>query len=118
MVVVADGKLAFSRDRIVSATQASKNFGECRKRAKGEPLFVTDRNARVDTVIVDYDEFESMALELERLRLEGFYAAAAERLSKFDNGELGEAIPLSDVLDAKEYREFLSVDADETEGQG
>ena len=58
MVVVADGKLAFSKDRVVSATQASKNFGECRRRAKREPLFVTDRNASIETVIVDYDEFE------------------------------------------------------------
>ena len=33
MVVVADGKLAFSKDRVASATQASKNFGECRRRA-------------------------------------------------------------------------------------
>ena len=57
MVVVADGKLAFSKDRVVSATQASKNFGECRRRAKREPLFVTDRNASIETVIVDYDEF-------------------------------------------------------------
>ena len=59
MVVVADGKLAFSKDRVVSATQASKNFGECRRRAKREPLFVTDRNASIETVIVDYDELSS-----------------------------------------------------------
>lgn len=70
MVVVADGKLAFSKDRVVSATQASKNFGECRRRAKREPLFVTDRNASIETVIVDYDEFEAMAVELEQLRLQ------------------------------------------------
>ena len=68
MVVVADGKLTFSREQVISSTQASKNFGECRRRARREPLFVTDRNASIETVIVDYDEFEAMAVELERLR--------------------------------------------------
>ena len=79
MVVVADGKLAFSKDRVVSATQASKNFGECRRRAKREPLFVTDRNASIETVIVDYDEFEAMAVELEQLRLQRLYAISPLR---------------------------------------
>ena len=78
MVVVADGKLAFSKDRVVSATQASKNFGECRRRAKREPLFVTDRNASIETVIVDYDEFEAMAVELEQLRLQRLAAAGKD----------------------------------------
>lgn len=113
MVVVADGKIAFSRDRIISATQASKNFGECRQRAKHEPLFVTDRNARVDTVIVDYDEFEAMALELERLRLERFYATAAERLAEVDENPHQATVPLSEVLGEEGYQDFLSLDADE-----
>ena len=82
MVVVADGKLAFSKDRVVSATQASKNFGECRRRAKREPLFVTDRNASIETVIVDYDEFEAMAVELEQLRLQ----RAQRHIAQIPNG--------------------------------
>ena len=95
MVVVADGKLAFSKDRVVSATQASKNFGECRRRAKREPLFVTDRNASIETVIVDYDEFEAMAVELEQLRLQRLYDVAAQRLAAIDRDPSGETVPFS-----------------------
>ena len=85
MVVVADGKLAFSKDRVVSATQASKNFGECRRRAKREPLFVTDRNASIETVIVDYDEFEPS----------------------------GETVPFSEILGDEGYDAFLALDPDD-----
>ena len=114
MVVVANGKIAFSRDRIVSATQASKNFGECRRRAKEEPLFVTDRNAHVDTVIVDFDEFEAMSLELERLRLERFYATAADRLAEIDTDPEQATVSLSEALAEEELRDFLDLDIDET----
>ena len=85
MVVVADGKLAFSKDRVVSATQASKNFGECRRRAKREPLFVTDRNASIETVIVDYDEFEAMAAPPAPLRCRG--AAVGRHRSRSLGGD-------------------------------
>lgn len=112
MVVVADGKLAFSRDRIVSATQASKNFGECRRRARREPLFVTDRNAGIDTVIMDYDEYEAMALELERLRLERFYATAADRLREID-AHPEDVVPLEEMLGEADYQAFLNQTADD-----
>lgn len=113
MVVVADGKLAFSKDRVVSATQASKNFGECRRRAKREPLFVTDRNASIETVIVDYDEFEAMAVELEQLRLQRLYDTAADRLAAIDRDPEGETVPFSEMLGPDDYEAFLALDPDE-----
>lgn len=113
MVVVADGKLAFSRDQVISSTQASKNFGECRRRAKREPLFVTDRNASIETVIVDYDEFEAMAVELERLRLDRLYATAAMRLAEADADPEGALVPFEEMLGEEGYRSFLEIDPDE-----
>ena len=113
MVVVADGKLAFSKDRVVSATQASKNFGECRRRAKREPLFVTDRNASIETVIVDYDEFEAMAVELEQLRLQRLYDVAAQRLAAIDRDPSGETVPFSVILGDEGYDAFLALDPDD-----
>ncbi|WP_172136076.1 type II toxin-antitoxin system Phd/YefM family antitoxin [Adlercreutzia sp. ZJ473] len=113
MVVVTNGKLAFSRDRIVSATHASKNFGECRSRAKHEPIFVTDRNASVETVIMGYDEYEAMALELERLRVEKLHAEAAARLAEVDADPKGAVIPLREVLGEEGYRDFLAINADD-----
>ena len=73
MDAVMNGKLVFSRDQIVSSSQARKNFGEMRKRARKEPLFALDRNT-IDTVIVDFKAFEGMAVELEELREQRFFA--------------------------------------------
>lgn len=113
MVVVADGKLAFSRDQVISSTQASKNFGECRRRAKREPLFVTDRNASIETVIVDYDEFEAMAVELERLRLDRLYATAAMRLAEADADPEEALVPFEKMQSKEAYQPFLDIDTDD-----
>lgn len=79
-VAVLNHKLVFGRDQVVTSTQASKNFGEARRRAREEPLFVSDRNDGIDTVIVSYDEFEAMAVELEELRKERLHVTAARRV--------------------------------------
>lgn len=84
MVAVVDDKLVFGRGQVLTSTQASKNFGEVRRRARKEPQFVSDRNNGIDTVIVSFDEFEAMAVELERLREERLYATAAARLARGD----------------------------------
>lgn len=84
MVAVVDDKLVFGRGQVLTSTQASKNFGEARRRARKEPQFVSDRNNGIDTVIVSFDEFEAMAVELERLREERLYATAAARLARGD----------------------------------
>ena len=113
MVVVADGKLAFSKDRVVSATQASKNFGECRRRAKREPLFVTDRNASIETVIVDYDEFEAMAVELEQLHLAAPLRCRGAAVGRHRSRSLGETVPFSEILGDEGYDAFLALDPDD-----
>ena len=77
MVAVIDKKLVFGREQVLTSTQASKNFGEARRRARKEPQFVSDRNDGIDTVIVGFDEFEAMAVELEQLREERLHAIAA-----------------------------------------
>ena len=100
MVAVVDEKLVFGRDQVVTSTQASKNFGEMRRRAKEQPLFVSDRNDGIDTVIVGYEEFESMALELARLREELFYDVAARRVP----------VMLEEVVEKADYQAILSSD--------
>ena len=78
MVAVIDKKLVFGREQVLTSTQASKNFGEARRRARREPQFVSDRNDGIDTVIVGFEEFEAMAVELEQLREERLHAIAAQ----------------------------------------
>ncbi|MDO4290113.1 MAG: hypothetical protein Q4C41_02630 [Eggerthellaceae bacterium] len=113
MVAIVGDKIAFSRDQVVTSTQAGKNFGEMRRRAKRNPLYVSDRNDGIDTVIVDFDEFESMALELDRLREELFYRVAAERVAAADSDSLHKPLSLEETLGEDAYRAFCEIEADD-----
>ncbi len=112
MVPVIDNKIAFSRDQVVTSSQAAKNFGEMRRRARTKPLFVSDRNDGIDTVIIGYDEFEAMALELERLREASFYDVAASRVAAADADPGHKPIPLRDVVGQEEYEAIMGVDTE------
>ena len=46
-------KPVFTKDQVVSATEASKSLSAIRKRAKRAPQFIADHND-IDTVIIDY----------------------------------------------------------------
>lgn len=109
MVAVMENKLVFGRDQVVTSTQASKNFGDMRRRARTEPQFVSDRNDGIDTVIVSFDTFEAMAVELQQLREEHLYAVAAARLLAADPSAKG--IPVKDVIGADEFAKMVEAEA-------
>lgn len=107
MVTVIDDKVVFGRDQVLTSTQAGKNFGEARRRARLKPQFVSDRNDGIDTVIVGFDEFEAMAVELERLREERLYAVAAARLAAG-----GPAVAAEEVVGAERFAAAVAAEAD------
>lgn len=111
MVAVIDRKLVFGREQVLTSTQASKNFGEARRRARREPLFVSDRNDGIDTVIVGYDEFEAMAVELQELREERLYAAAAARIAEVDGDPDRKMTSLRDVMGHERYDALKAAEA-------
>lgn len=104
-------KPVFGRDQIVSATTVSKKFAEVRKRAKLMPLFIADRN-EIDSVIMDYQAYEDMYMELEALREQQFYAAAAQRVFQGDADPNRRGISLADAMSSEEYRDYQAADAD------
>lgn len=59
-------KPSFTKDQLISASVASKNFGTIRKRAQQEPLFILD-NGQLDTVILGYAQYEKLFLCLQEL---------------------------------------------------
>lgn len=63
-------KLTFSAEQLVPSSIASKNFGQIRRRAQNQPLFITD-NGVIDTVVLGYKEFERMYQRLQRLEHTG-----------------------------------------------
>ncbi len=111
MVAVIDKKLVFGRGQVLTSTQASKNFGEARRRARKEPQFVSDRNDGIDTVIVGFDEFEAMAVELQQLREERLYAMAAARLSQGDADPNREGISVADDMGRERFDALVAAEA-------
>ena len=115
MVAVMEGKVVFGRDQVVTSTQASKNFGQMKRRAQAGPLFVSGRDAGIDTVIISFDDFEAMATELEQLREQRFYDEAARRVREADADPNHEGIPLREVMGAQKYEAFMeNLGSDET----
>lgn len=112
MVSFVEDKLMFSRDQVVTSTQAGKNFGEMRRRARKAPLFVSDRNDGIDTVIVSYDDFEGMARELERLREESLQSIAASRVIAASSDPEHAPIMLEDSLGADEAASIYALNTE------
>ena len=105
-------KPTFTKDQLVSATTASKEFSSLRKRAKKSPQYISDRNG-IDSVLLDYDAYESMYAELQYLRELQLDQIAAERIAAADSDQNHKPILFSDALDDDELQAFLAASADD-----
>lgn len=112
MVPVIEGKIAFARDQVVSSSQAGKNFGDMRRRARQAPVFVSDRNDGIDTVIIGFDEFERMAVELDSLRAQALYARAAGRAAAADANPHHHGIPAGEVMGDEAFARLVELDTE------
>lgn len=77
-------KPTFNAEQLVSSSAASKHFGELRRKAKSNPLFITD-NGNIDSVLMDYSYFEKMycrIIELEKWKEEKILVERIEKLEK------------------------------------
>ena len=100
-------KPVFTKDQVVSATEASKSLSTIRKRAKRAPQFIADHND-IDTVIVDYAAYEEMYGALQFLREAEIDRIASDRIK---NGPY-EFIPFEEALTPEELAEFESINPD------
>ncbi|WP_039242732.1 type II toxin-antitoxin system Phd/YefM family antitoxin [Clostridium botulinum] len=76
-------KPIITKDKIVKSSQAAKQFGTIKKRAKDEPLFISD-NGNIDTVLVGYDYFEKMYKRLMELEEKEGQRILLERVSDIE----------------------------------
>ena len=95
-------KPVFTKDQVVSATEASKSLSAIRKRARRAPQFIADHND------IDYAAYEEMYGALQYLRELEIDPIAADRIK---NGP-HEFIPFEDALTPDELAEFESMDPD------
>lgn len=102
-------KPTFSKEQIIPATIASKKFGEIRKRAKRLPQFISEHN-EIDSVVLDYQTYENMFVELEELREKQFYAIAGERVKASDAETSQKGRTLQEVMSEEEWINFDTID--------
>ena len=76
-------RLFIATDQMVSATDASKKFKEIRQKAKEEPQYILDRG-NIDSVLMDFNQFEKMVLRLQELEEERLMFEVANRLEKYE----------------------------------
>ena len=80
--------------------------------ADRHPVAIT-QHRKPRYVLMTYDEFEAMAVELEQLRLQRLYDVAAQRLAAIDRDPSGETVPFSEILGDEGYDAFLALDPDD-----
>ncbi len=100
-------KPVFTKDQVVSATEASKSLSAIRKRAKRAPQFIADHND-IDTVIIDYAAYEEMYGALQYLHELEINRIAANRVKHGPH----EFVPFEEALTTEELAEFESMDPD------
>ncbi|CQR54797.1 type II toxin-antitoxin system prevent-host-death family antitoxin [Paenibacillus riograndensis] len=76
-------KPTFNVDQLITSTDASKRFGELRKRAQKEPQFITE-NGSVESVLIGYPLFEEMHERLAQLELKEEERVLLERIDHID----------------------------------
>jgi len=53
--------VTLTADQIISTSAISRSFKETRKKAQDVPLFVTNAQGEIDTVLVGFQQFEEMS---------------------------------------------------------
>lgn len=106
---IALDKPRLNVDQIISATYASKRFGEIRKKAKQLPQYISENNV-VDTVVLDYKAYEDMYSELQVLRELIWEINIARRLEEADKSPV--RYSLKEVMGESHYEEFLKIKPD------
>lgn len=76
-------KPTFNVNQLITSTDASKRFGELRKKAQQEPQYITD-NGNVETVIIGYQLFEDLYERLSRLEQQEEERILLQRIERIE----------------------------------
>ncbi|MCQ6530743.1 hypothetical protein [Bacillus mycoides] len=101
-------KPRFSVDQMISASYASKRFGEIRKKAKDLPQFISENN-KVDTVVLDYAFYEKFYMEYMKMQEIIRQIELAERVRELDESPQI-AVQFRSLLTKEEEEELQKYD--------
>lgn len=77
-------KLSITKDQMVKSSEASKRFGQIRRKAKDTPLYITD-NGNIDSVLLGYEYFEKMYERLMELEKREEERLLSKRIDDLEN---------------------------------
>lgn len=77
-------KPSITKEQIVKSSEASKRFGQIRKKAKDAPLYITD-NGSIDSVLLGYEYFEKMYGRLVELEEREEERMLSKRISDLED---------------------------------
>ncbi|MFB5760812.1 hypothetical protein [Paenibacillus medicaginis] len=76
-------KPTFNVDQMITSSEASKKFGELRKKAQQLPQYITE-NGSVETVVIGYKMFEQLFDRLTQLEEKEEERILLERIESLD----------------------------------
>lgn len=88
-------KPAFTRDQMINASEAARNLKGLRQKAKTAPQVILD-NGDFDSVLLDYEQYESLILRLQELEEQ----VLVERIERLEQ-DPSIAIPWREVRRSK-----------------
>lgn len=80
---IMEAKPSITKDQIVQSSVASKKFGEYRRKAKTNPIYISD-NGNIDTVLLAYDQFEKMYERLAELEAKEEAMVLTQRIDNLE----------------------------------
>ncbi|MBU9674002.1 hypothetical protein KQ939_13770 [Planococcus sp. CP5-4] len=104
-------KPQFNVDQITSASKAAKQLAHIRAAAKKEPQFISANNT-IDSVILDYAQYEKMYQELETYRELNWYEEIARRAAEAE-AHPEQTIPLREAVGEESYARIMAIDPDD-----
>lgn len=76
-------KPIITNDQLVKSSEASKQFGSLRKRAKINPMFITE-NGTIDSVLINYEYYEKMYERLAELEAKEEESMLLQRINELE----------------------------------
>ncbi|ALS74978.1 hypothetical protein AUC31_06945 [Planococcus rifietoensis] len=116
MLLKSGPKPSITSDQIVPVSKAAKNFSYLRKAAKEKPQYLSF-HGRIDSVMLDYREFERLYQELEYYKELFWKFEISNRVSEL-NAAPEKLVPLREVVGEQAYAQILAMDPDEMDDDG
>ena len=110
MLTESGHKPSITSDQITAVSKAAKNFSDLRKAAKEKPQYFSVHD-RIDSVLLDFKEYERLHQELEYYRELCWKLEITNRLSELDVAP-EKLLSLRGAVGEQAYARILSIDPD------